>query len=296
MKPLFLLSKGERNRAEDGIVDTVDILIHYAEVYSDRMIYKGTPRDMPRGFIEKALFWTGGVGPVEAFGENQLAGGSPILKGMYGEAVTWMPVAPEGTVLPPEVMESHDGREYPLLQIPVPMSWRIEPLCALMAQAYKCLASSIQGMKQPVIMEGVAGGEINVVETGDRLRKGELQIFTLDRTSMNAKVLDLGGKDHTQNLISTINALDCEILARMGIKSAGTEKASGVTTEETVSITQELSLANRADLMLRREWIEKVKDRFPSLSVRLAPELEVYDDGSGDTDQESSSVSGDEVA
>ena len=62
-----------------------------------------------------------------------------------------------------------------------------------------------------------------------------------------------------------------------------------------MSITQELSLANRADLMLREEWIEKVKDRFPSLSVRLAPELEVYDGGSGDTGQESS-MSGDEVA
>lgn len=279
MRPLFLLSKGERNRAEDGIVDTLDILIHYAEKYSDRTIWDGTPRDMPRGFMEKALFWVGGVGPCEAFGENQICAGNPVLKGMYGEAVTWIPVPPEGTVLPPDVMSQHDGREDPLLQIPVPMSWRIEPLCALMAQAYKCLASSIQGMKQPVIMEGVAGGELNVIETGDRLRQGDLQIYTLDRTSMNAKVLDLGGKDHTQNLISTINALDCEILARMGIKSAGTEKASGVTTEETVSITQELSLANRADLILRKQWVDKVKDRFPDLTVRLAPELEVFDDG-----------------
>lgn len=136
--------------------------------------------------------------------------------------------------------------------------------------------------------------EINVVDTGDKLRAGDLQLFTLDRTSMNAKVLDLGGKDHTQNLISTINALDCEILARMGIKSAGTEKASGVTTEETVSITQELSLQNRADLMLRQEWIEKVRDRFPDLSFRLAPELEVSDAGSGDTGP--SSMRSEEVA
>lgn len=279
MRPLFLLSKGERNREEDGIVDTYDILLHYAEKYSDRFIWEGTPRDMPRGFIEKALFWIGGVGPCKAYGEEQISAGRFVLKGMYGEAVTWMPVPPEGTILPPDLMEEHDGREEPLLQVAIPMSWRIEPLCALMAQAYKCLASSIQGMKQPVIMEGVAGGELNVVETGDRLRKGDLQIYTLDRTSMNAKVLDLGGKDHTQNLISTINALDCEILARMGIKSAGTEKASGVTTEETVSITQELSLANRADLMLREAWVDKVRDRFPEMRVSLAPEVSVYDDG-----------------
>lgn len=287
MKPTFLLSKGERNRAEDGIVDTDDILLHYADVYSRRFIWDGTPRDMPRGFIERSLFWVGGLGPCEAFGENQMSAGRPVLKGIYGEAVSWYAVPPEGSVLPPEIMREHDGRDDPLLQMSVPMAWRIEPLCALMAQAYKCLASSINGMKQPVILEGVAGGEINVVDTGDRLRAGDLQIYTLDRSSMQARTLDLGGKDHTQNLISTINALDCEILARMGIKSAGTEKASGVTTEETVSITQELALANRADLELREEWIEKVRDRFPSLSVRLAPELSVRqegEDGSGDTD------------
>ena len=81
----------------------------------------------------------------------------------------------------------------------------------------------------------------------------------------------------------------------MGIKSAGTEKASGVTTEETVSITQELSLQNRADLMLRQEWIEKVRDRFPDLSFRLAPELEVSDAGSGDTGP-SASMRSEEVA
>ena len=282
MRPLFLLSKGERNRSEAGIVDTDDILLHYADVYSRRFIWDVTPRDMPRGFIEKALFWIGGVGPCEAYGDEQMCAGNSVLRGIYGEAVTWYPVSPEGTVLPPDIMREHDGREDPLLLIPIPMAWKIEPLCALMAQAYKCLASSIQGMKQPVILQGVAGGEINVVETGERLMKGDLQIYTLDRSSMNASILDLGGKDHTQNLISTINALDCEILARMGIKSAGTEKASGVTTEETVSITQELSLANRADLELREEWIEKVRDRFPDLSVRLAPELEVSD-GSGDT-------------
>ena len=151
MRPTFLLSKGERRRAEDGIVDTIDLLIHYADKYATRGVWDGTPRDMPRGFIEKALFWTGCVGPCEAFGEEQISAGSPILKGMYGEAVTWMPVAPEGTVLPPEVMREHDGREDPLLQIPIPMAWRIEPLCALMAQAYKCLASSINGMKQPFL-------------------------------------------------------------------------------------------------------------------------------------------------
>ena len=108
---------------------------------------------------------------------------------------------------------------------------------------------------------------------------------------MQASVLDLGGKDHTQNLISTINALDCEILARMGIKSAGTEKASGVTSEETLSITQELQLINQYDYELRKKWTElpQIRERFPDIEVIPAPGLQVmeYAAGSG-TDKESS--------
>ena len=109
---------------------------------------------------------------------------------------------------------------------------------------------------------------------------------------MQASVLDLGGKDHTQNLISTANAIDCEILCRMGIKSAGTEKASGVTTEETVSITQELQLINQADYERRKEWAElpQIKKYFPELEVLPAPGLTVmeYAAGGRDTDKESS--------
>ena len=106
---------------------------------------------------------------------------------------------------------------------------------------------------------------------------------------MQASVLDLGGKDHTQNLISTINALDCEILARMGIKSAGTEKASGVTSEETLSITQELQLINQYDYELRKKWTElpQIRERFPDLEVVPAPGLQVMIyAGSGDPDNE----------
>ena len=102
--------------------------------------------------------------------------------------------------------------------------------------------------------------------------------------------MDLGGKDHTQNLISTINALDCEILARMGIKSAGTEKASGVTSEETLSITQELQLINQQDYELRKRWSElpQIKKRFPKLEVMPAPGLQVMEyAGTGNTDQDS---------
>ena len=277
MRPSFLLSKGERREME-GLILPEDLLLHYAEIYASRFQWKGAPKDMPLGFIERALFWTGGIAPVRAFGDNQLIASVPVLLGLYGQPVTWEPLPAGGSIIPPAIMKQYKQDRDPSLYC-IPMADQIRELCVLIADTYNCLRQTITGMKQPVILQGAVGGEINIRDTGDDLRLGKLMIPTLDKTSMQASVLDLGGKDHTQNLISTINALDCEILARMGIKSAGTEKASGVTSEETLSITQELQLINQYDYELRKRWtsLPQIRERFPALEVIPSPGLQVME-------------------
>ena len=290
MRPSFLLSKGER-RDRDGLILPEDIQLHYAEVYASRFIWEGTPKDMPQGFIERALFWTGGIGPVKAFGEEQLIAGYPILLGIYAQPISWEPVPAGGSIIPPNLMREYKQSRDPMMFC-VPMATQIEDLCRLMADAYNCLKQTLFSMSQPVVVQGVVGGEVNIYETERTLQGMRLTIPTLDKTSMQASTLDLGGKDHTQNLISTINALDCEILARMGIKSAGTEKASGVTSEETLSITQELQLIDKFDYDLRVRWTElpQIRERFPDLKVRPSPSLGlIMDDGYTDSETQLSS-------
>ena len=288
MRPSFLTTKAQRREA-DGLVLPEDLLLHYSEVYASRFRWTGTPKDMPEGFIEKALFFTGGIAPVKAFGERQLIPAVPVLLGIYAQPVSWEPVPAGGGIIPPQLMKEYQQDRDPMLFC-IPMADRIYELCVLMADVLNCLKQTVQAMKQPVILQGAVGGEINIKDTGDDLRLGKLIIPTLDKTGMQASVLDLGGHDHTQNLISTYNALDCECLARMGIKSAGTEKASGVTSEETVSITQELQLINQYDYKRRKEWneLQQIRRYFPSLNVEPAPGLQVMEYAGSDTDQESS--------
>ena len=280
MRPSFLLSKGERRETE-GLILPEDIKLHYAEVYSSRFMWEGTPKDMPLGFIEKALFWTGGIGPVRAFGEEQLIASYPVMVGIYAQPITWEPIPAGASLIPPSLMREYKQSKDPMMFC-VPLAEQIDDLCKLMADAYNCLKQTLFSMSQPVVVQGVVGGEVNVMEAERKLLGRQLTVPTLDKTSMLASTLDLGGKDHTQNLISTINALDCEILARMGIKSAGTEKASGVTSEETLSITQELQLINKFDYDLRVKWCElpQIKERFPDLKVTPSPSLRlIMDDG-----------------
>lgn len=280
MRPSFLLSKGERKETE-GLILPDDVLLHYAEVYASRFIWEGTPKDMPQGFIERALFWTGGIAPARAFGEEQLIAAYPVMLGIYAQPITWEPVPAGGSIIPPQLMREYKQSRDPMMFC-MPMADQIRDLCILMADAYNCMKQTLFSMSQPIAVQGVVGGEINVMEAEQTLLGRKLLVPTLDKTAMQASVIDLGGKDHTQNLISTINALDCEILARMGIKSAGTEKASGVTSEETLSITQELQLINKFDYDLRVKWCElpQIRERFPDLKVSPAPSLGlITDDG-----------------
>ena len=280
MRPSFLLSKGERKETE-GLILPEDILIHYSEVYASRFMWEGTPKDMPQGFIERALFWTGGIAPARAFGEEQLIAAYPVMLGIYAQPITWEPVPAGGSIIPPQLMREYKQSRDPMLHC-LPMAEQIRDLCSLMADAYNCMKQTLFSMSQPIAVQGVVGGEINVMEAEQTLLGRKLLVPTLDKTAMQASVIDLGGKDHTQNLISTINALDCEILARMGIKSAGTEKASGVTSEETLSITQELQLINKFDYDLRVKWCDlpQIRERFPDLKVTPSPSLGlITDDG-----------------
>lgn len=293
MRPSFILSKGERREGE-GLILPEDILLHYAGIYASRFQWKGVPKDMPLGFIEKALFFTGGIAPVCAFGENQLIASVPVLLGLYAQPVTWEPVPAGGSIIPPNLMKQYKQDRDPSLYC-LPMEAQIRELCVLMADTYNCLRQTVFSMAQPVVVQGAVGGEINIRETERTLYGRKLAVPSLDKTGMQASVLDLGGKDHTQNLISTINALDCEILARMGIKSAGTEKASGVTSEETLSITQELQLVNQYDYELRKKWTElpQIRERFPGIEVIPAPGLQVmiYEGTRDSDDKEGTSVS-----
>lgn len=285
--PSFILTKGERRQESDGIVTVDDILLHYERKFTSRFRWKGGPDNMPPDFMEKALYWVGGLGPVKIGSRQEVAPAIISLRGFYGEATYWTPSPPEGTAYPDKIMQAQDAAKHPMLYTGA-FQYAIRPLCELMAEAYRCLNTTIHGLQQPVILSGTAGGELNLYEADKAVSGYTPKVYALDRTAITASVLDLGGKDHTQNLISTINALDCEILARMGIKSAGTEKASGVTTEETISITQELSLTIRQDFIRRQDWLQKVKDIMPGLSVEIAPELAiaeyVTDNDTGRTD------------
>ena len=274
IRPLSVLSKGERNALD--LLDTDALLAHYEDVFSARFRWMGGPEGMDPSWPERMIFRYGLLGTAEAFGSPQLAGGTIGLRGIYDQPLNWFPKC-DGTAIPEGWMAAHDG---PTVFVPFVPRDETEPLCQIMAEAWRTLRQNVKAMAQPVIIQGTVGAELNAKECAEAVDGFRPTVFTLDRTSAEAKTLDLGGKDYTESLIKVINDLDCEILARFGIRSAGTEKASGVTVEETLSIAQELRLRLEHDLEIRRRFCEAVRDRFPELRCEPAPGLlDVRNDG-----------------
>lgn len=266
-RPLSVLSKGERNALE--LIDSDALLFHYEDIYASRFRWTGGPEGMDPSWPERMLYRYGLLGSADAFGSPQLAGGSVGLRGIYGQPLTWFPKC-EGVQIPDGWLQPHEG---PTVYIPFIPREECAPLCDLMARAWRAMRTNINVMSQPVIVKGTIGSELNVKESAEAVDGYRPFIFTLDRAGSEAQALDLGGKDHTESLIKVINDIDCEILARFGIRSAGTEKASGVTAEETLSIAQELRLRLEKDLESRRRFCDALQDIMPGLRVDPAPGL-----------------------
>ena len=266
-RPLSVLSKGERNALI--LLGPDALLAHYEDAYASRFRWLGGPEGMEPDWPERMIFRFGLLGAAEAFGSWQLAGGSIGLRGIYGQPLNWFPKC-EGTAIPDGWLQAHDG---PTVFLPFVPRDEVEPLCELMSDAWRCMGSNILNMSQPILVQGTVGSELNVKECADAIDGFRPMIFTLDKTAVSPTAIDLGAKDHTESIIKVINDIDCEILARFGIRSAGTEKASGVTAEETLSIAQELRLRLERDLETRRRFCEAVQDKLPGLRVEAAPGL-----------------------
>lgn len=274
-KPTFLLSKGERNAQRDTLY-TGDIEQHYRMVAGGLYRWDGLPEGCPLDFIESsALFYSGGVGCKSVKGMGKvIAPIKPANLTIYGTPYEWIPEPLKGMMPIASDSEFFKPTNEPSLWIGSSMLDNIEPYLRIMSQTMKVLNTNVVGLSQPIMISGIPSSPLKGLIMESEITDGQTYIPVTGRDGIAPEVLDLKATDHTANLVSVIDWCDARILEIMA-SSNGVEKSSGITTMETVSGVQSVMQQFEIGLDKRKEWAERVNERFGmNLSVKAGKGIE----------------------
>lgn len=261
-KPTFILSKGQRN-AQDETIYTGDLFEHYRQIAGGLYRWDGLPDNCPRDFIESsALFFSPGAGCKKVRGMGPvIAPIKPSTLTIYGTPYDWIPMPLRGMMPIASDSEFFQPSNEPSLWMANSTYDNIEPYIKIMSQTMKVLNTNVIGLSQPIMISGLPNAPLSGLILKSELMDGETYIPLASRNGIDAQVLDLKAQDHTANLISTIDWCDARILEIMA-SSNGVQKSSGITTMETVSGVQSVIQQFDIGLEKRKEWADKVNDRF----------------------------------
>lgn len=295
-RPTFLSTKGERNKG--GCFQPNGIVMHYRDMARSMFQWDGFDRDgledMPYGFIEaEALFFYQGfaVKKVKGLGLCGLGVNASTLD-IYGRPYKWLPEVYGQTVAgnaSAGFSDLFDESDAPVLWNSYSMFDRIEPYIAIMTRALNTLNTNLASLNHPVLVSGVAGNSgdnVGAIMLKNALEDGESYIPVVKPDAVGLEAIDLGITDNTQNMLSIVDWCDSRIKGIMGI-GTGVEKASGIGAFDEKGISA-MATYNDSALDLRREWCDRVNDRFKlDISVKRNEYIEevISDEDMGnDTD------------
>ena len=261
-RPTFRTSKGERRGGASETIDTSGLVQIYRDIARGRFIWEGLPDDMPDGFIEDtALFYNAGVSIKDTGMGPVVLPAKPVGLTVYGTPYTWVPGNVPGVMgyeSDPELFAESDN---PVLWMSTSVMDRIQPYLDVMTRCIKVLNTNIGALSTPILINGRPdageGGNLTGVLLKSDLLNGESFIPVVRGDGMPLDVLDLKVTDHSQNLISCMEAMHSKILEVLQ-SGDGVAKSSGITVEETVNGSQSVEQAADLELERRKAWCERI--------------------------------------
>ena len=260
-RPTFLMSKGERNAAQGHRTD--ELVERYVRIFASRFKWSGLPEGCPPDFIERMLFFCGGVSAKKVRGLGVcVMGAAPSTLTIYATPASWLPAGIVGSVNTTSVSDSlWTESDTPVLWDGEPMADRIAPYLEIQRKALNALGCNLIGLTNPVILETVPGAELNGKIIKNNLGAGDVFIPVIDRSTLEANVLDLKATDHTANLLGVIHDTDNTMLDMMFVQ-ASMEKASGISVVEASASEEQNYIGMTLELRKRQEWCERINAKL----------------------------------
>ena len=256
-KPTFINTAAQRKADQGHQCD--DLLERYVRLFASRFTWKNLPDDCPPDYLERALFFAGGISAKKVKGLGVcVMGAAPSALTIYGTPARWLPVDIVGSPTNTSVSDSlWTDSNNPVLWDYEPMVQRIMPYLELQRKALNALGCNLIGLTNPVIIETVPGAELNGKVIKNNLGAGDVFIPVIDKGALNANVLDLKASDHTANLTGVIHDTDNTIMDMFFIR-ASMEKASGISVEEATASSEQNDIGLAIELDKRQKWAEQI--------------------------------------
>ena len=256
-KPTFINTAAQRKAGEGHQCD--DLLERYVRLFASRFTWKNLPDDCPPDYLERALFFAGGISAKKVKGLGVcVMGAAPSALTIYGTPARWLPVDIVGSPTNTSVSDSlWTDSNNPVLWDYEPMVQRIMPYLELQRKALNALGCNLIGLTNPVIIETVPGAELNGKVIKNNLGAGDVFIPVIDKGALNANVLDLKASDHTANLTGVVHDTDNTIMDMFFIR-ASMEKASGISVEESTASDEQNMIGLLIELDKREKWAKEI--------------------------------------
>lgn len=287
MRPLSVNTIKQRDLLK-AKTNNYTITSEYCAFYGD--IYEwDIPESMigiPPSFIENSLFWTGTIGLAKFRNQYILTPGVPVKWNIYYQPLTWNASPVDGINVPILKTELKDV-QYPLLMLDDIPAYIVEGYIQAQGESLVATKQNAKGMQQPFMFSG--NGEVKMIAKDISNLKGYMidALYLDNQNSVKpVEVLDTNVKNFLDPLTTFIDATDGWIASYLGIHAVGTQKASGITTQEAGSMEKRARARREKGLQVRQWWADRVS-KATNGEVQLGVKYNVaYRDNNG-TDEAS---------
>ncbi len=265
-KPLWVGKQGQKE-----LVDSINQLFPVAEsILYEYEVLAGTPYTyenledigITKRHLESIIYWNTHIGVGESSkGNKYVMGAKPVMEDMYGEPYEWTPLTTNVSKLPDNIIKKYKTEEHQCIKLSEYSTAQIiTDKCIWQASAYLSTNQNVISMRMPVVVTGVDSTvEMDFID--DAVVHG-FELPYLGSKGVGVEALDLKPQNFLDPLTGYIDFLHNKTLAKLGIDALGTQKASGITTEEAVLILAEIKGVRDNGLDIRNRICDMINDEY----------------------------------
>ena len=276
-RPYCINTRSDRERQQRTLgaldIDSQEIIAEYGHAYCE--LYEwDVPEELnvPPTWIEECIYWTGTIGLGESKkGIPCFIAGNAEKRDIYGNAITWLPARNRSTNQPfNDLKAKFKGDTNPLLRMPYIPAYIVSEYAKIQYSAMLSMGQNTVAMRQPFVFRGQSGS-IGVTLATNAIEKGLtwMPVVSEDGGGQEIEVLDLGATNFLDPLTGAVDATDGWICQLLGVDAVGTQKASGITTEEASSGDKRIKARRENGLKLRQSFCDKISVAHPDLHVAV---------------------------